>query len=72
MRRRDEILDVPLNALAHMILGRIVSQDDLSDQEAAHAHLENALQLAEQMHSPPFQAQSAFMLSEVLSHRPTD
>ena len=58
--------------LAHMILGRIVSQDDLSDQEAAHAHLESALQLAEQMHSPPFQAQSAFMLSEVLSHRPTD
>ena len=55
--------------LAHTILGRILSQGDPLDQGAAQAHLESALQQAEQMHSRPFQGQSAFILGEFLSHR---
>ncbi len=55
--------------LADTILGRILSQGDPLDQAAAQAHLESALQQAEQMNSRPFQGQSALMLGEFLSHR---
>jgi hypothetical protein len=58
--------------LAHTTLGHILSQGAASDQAAAQAHLESALQQAEQMHSPPFQEHSAVILSKFLSRQCTD
>ena len=55
--------------LAHSVLGRILCRSQPLDQATAQTHLENALQLAQQMHSRPFQEQSTVVLNAFLSHK---